>query len=165
MGLAATPKPRAQVLRWWVVGRGVEGDLHCPPSRSLSWDKKLPVTLVQSPTLFSVYPVFILISDLKRVAQHGTFPQSLLASGTKYFLKNKNFCAETFWLMPQGVPMWGHTMVCTTRCPWKTNCYFQHFKVSKTRRPSCRRSIYLGEGFSSKDIHLGACHHFVKQIC
>lgn len=90
--------------------------------------------------------VFMLIPDLKPVAQHGTFPQRLLASGTKYFLKNKTFCPETFWLMPQGVPRWGCAMACTTRCP-KTSCYFQHFKVSKTRTPSCRRSPYLGEGF------------------
>lgn len=109
--------------------------------------------------------MFILISDLTHVAQRGIFPQRLLASGTKYFLKNKNFCPETFWLMPQGVPRWGHATACTTRCPWKTSSYFQHFKVSKTRTPSCRRSTYPGEDFSPKDTHLGACHHFVKQIC
>lgn len=107
--------------------------------------------------------MFILISELN-VAQV-TFLQTLLASGTEDFLKTNHLCTETLWLTPRGVPRWGHATACTTRCPWKTSNYFQHFKASKTRTPSWRRSIYPWEGFSTKDIQLGACHHFLKQVC
>lgn len=108
--------------------------------------------------------MFILISDLT-VAQEVTFLQTLSASGTEDFLKTNHFCTMTSWLTPQGVPRWGHARACTTRCPWKTSNYFQHFKASKTRTPFWRRSIYPWEDFSIQDIQLGACHHFLKQVC
>ena len=159
-GLAGTPTPGAQVLHWWVVG-GVWKGTSAHPAAPCSG-----MGSCQTPSYsLPLSSMFILISDLKRVAQRGTSPQRLLASGTKCFLKNKNFYPETFWLMPQGVARWGHAMACTTRSPWKTSNYFQYFKASKPRTVSCRRSIYTVEGFSPKDIHLGACHHFLKQIC
>lgn len=58
----------------------------------------------------------------------------------KDFLQTNHFCPETLWLTPQGVLRWGHATACTTRCPWKTSNYFQHFRASKTRTPSWRRS-------------------------
>lgn len=66
--------------------------------------------------------------------------------------------------MPQGVPRCGHAAVCTWGILGKQQL-LPAFPIGKSRTPFCRRSIYPGEGFSPKDIHLWACRHFIKQIC
>lgn len=37
--------------------------------------------------------------------------------------------------------------------------------ISEQAKPEHPPEGGVGEGFSTKDIQLGACHHFLKQVC